>query len=120
MPLKVNVEDKLSQFEDYWNPRIIGELNGQQVKVVKLQGKFIWHKHEHEDELLYVLKGELRIEFRDNFITIREKEFIIVPKGVEHRSVADREVSAMVFEPTSTINTGDQRGELTREHLEWI
>lgn len=117
---KVNIESKLSQFSDYWNPRIVGELNGQLVKVVKLSGTFIWHKHVDEDELFYIIKGELKVEFRDKTIAVREGEFLIVPQGIEHRSHAEHEVWAMIFEPASTVNTGDQSGELTREHLERI
>lgn len=117
---KVNIESKLSQFHDHWNPRIVGELNGQLVKVVKLKGTFIWHKHADEDELFYILKGELKVEFGDKTISVRENEFLIVPKGIEHRSHAEHEVWAMIFEPASTINTGDQRSKMTREHLERI
>ncbi len=117
---KVNVLQKLSLFQDYWNPRIIGELNGQQVKLVKFKGEFVWHKHDNEDELFYVLKGEFKIEFRDRTVELKENEFILVPKGVEHRPVAEKEVSVMLMEPASTINTGDQKGELTKERLERI
>src|SRR4051794_27196871 len=111
---KVNIKEKLSLFHDYWNPRIVGELNGQQVKLVKFKGEFVWHKHEHEDELFYVVKGSFRMEFRDKTVEISENEFLIVPKGVEHRPVAVDEVSLMLFEPSGTLNTGDTRGELTQ------
>jgi mannose-6-phosphate isomerase-like protein (cupin superfamily) len=117
---KVNIESKLSRFSDYWNPRIVGELNGQQVKLVKLYGKFVWHKHNDEDELFYVIKGEMKMEFKDKTITIGEKEFLIVPKGVEHRTIAEKEVSVMLFEPASTINTGDTKDDMTRVTLEKI
>ena len=117
---KVNLEEKLSLFSDYWNPRIVGELNGQQVKLVKLQGEFVWHKHDNEDELFYVVKGVLKMEFRDRTVEINEGEFLIVPRGVEHKPVADNEVAVMLFEPASTLNTGNTRGELTRETLENI
>lgn len=117
---KVNVENKLSQFSDYWNPRIVGELNGQVVKLVKLAGTFVWHKHDKEDELFYVIKGELKVEFRDKTIAVREKEFLIVPKGIEHRSHAGHEVWVMLFEPSTTINTGDNVGEMTKKDLERI
>lgn len=117
---KINIEEKLSLFHDYWNPRIIGELNGQHVKLAKLKGEFIWHKHDNEDELFYVLKGILKMEFRDKIVEIKENEFLIVPKGVEHKPVADDEVSLLLFEPASTLNTGNTKNELTREDLERI
>lgn len=117
---KVNINEKLSLFSDYWNPRLVGELNGQQVKLVKLQGEFVWHKHDNEDELFYVVKGVLKMEFRDRTVVINEGEFLIVPRGVEHKPVADNEVAIMLFEPSSTLNTGNTRGELTREILENI
>ena len=117
---KVNIENKLSLFQDYWNPRIVGELNGQHVKLVKLKGEFVWHKHDNEDELFYVLKGVLKMEFRDRTVEINENEFLIVPRSVEHRPVANDEVSIMLFEPGSTLNTGDTKSELTRETLEKI
>jgi len=117
---KVNVKEKLSLFSDHWNPRIAGELNGQQVKLVKLKGEFVWHKHDAEDELFYVLEGILKIEFRDKTIALKPGEFLIVPKGMEHRPVAEEEVSLMLFEPVNTLNTGDTRNELTRDRLEKI
>lgn len=120
MTQKVNVREKMTMFHDYWNPRIVGGLNGQHVKLVKFQGAFVWHKHDDEDEMFYVLKGKFRMEFRDHTVDLKENEFIIVPKGIEHRSVADKEVEVMLFEPASTINTGDQKDEHTREDLEWI
>ena len=117
---KVNLAEKLSLFHDYWNPRIVGALNGQQIKLVKLKGKFVWHKHDNEDELFYVLKGSFKIEFRDKTVELQENEFLIVPRGIEHRPVAENEVSVMLFEPADTLNTGDTRGELTRDTLEVI
>ena len=117
---KVNIIEKLSQFSDYWNPKIVGELNGQHVKLVKLHGEFVWHKHENEDEMFFVLSGILKIEFRDKIVLIKAGEFIIVPKGVEHKPIADDEVCVMLFEPNTTLNTGDTKGELTREKLERI
>ncbi|MEO5783789.1 MAG: cupin domain-containing protein [Ginsengibacter sp.] len=117
---KVNIQEKLSLFHDHWNPRIVGKLNGQHVKLVKLQGEFVWHKHDNEDELFYVIKGLLKIEFRDRIVEIKENEFLIVQRGIEHKPVADSEVSIMLFEPTSTLNTGDTKGDLTRETLETI
>ncbi len=117
---KITVADKLSLFSDYWNPRIVGELNGQHVKLVKFQGEFVWHKHDNEDEMFYVLKGEFRMEYREKVIELKENEFIIVPKGIEHRPVAEKEVSVMLFEPKTTLNTGDKKGTLTKENLEQI
>lgn len=117
---KVNIAEKLSLFSDYWNPRIVGELNGQHVKLVKLLGEFVWHKHDIEDEMFYVISGTLRMEFRDKTVEIYPNEFIIVPRGVEHRPVAEHEVEIMLFEPATTLNTGDTKGELTREVLEKI
>ena len=117
---KVNINQKLSLFNDYWNPRIIGELNGQQVKVAKLKGEFVWHKHDHEDELFFVVKGCMKIEFRDKTVTLNPNEFIIVPRGVEHKPVADEEVELMLFEPATTLNTGDLINEFTKENLDKI
>jgi len=114
----VNINEKLSQFSDYWNPKVVGEVNGQHVKLVKLHGEFVWHKHENEDEMFFVINGILKIEFRDKTVSINPGEFIIVPKGIEHKPIADDEVSIMLFEPDTTLNTGDTRGELTRETLE--
>jgi mannose-6-phosphate isomerase-like protein (cupin superfamily) len=117
---KVNIVNKLTQFDDYWNPRILGELNGQHVKLAKFKGEFVWHKHDKEDELFYVIKGNFTMEFRDRKVRVSENELIIVPKGIEHRSVAEEEVSVMLFEPASTINTGETDNDLTRKTLEWI
>ena len=117
---KVNVNDKLALFQDYWNPRVAGELNGQHVKLVKFQGEFVWHKHDDEDELFYVVDGSFEMEFRDKVIEIKENEFIIVPKGFEHRPVAKKEVAIMLFEPASTLNTGNVKNDLTRDTLEVI
>ncbi|MBN1988826.1 MAG: cupin domain-containing protein [Bacteroidales bacterium] len=117
---KVDVWQKLSLFNDYWNPRIVGELNGQCVKLAKFKGEFVWHKHDAEDELFYVLDGVLTIEFRDREVTLMPNELIVVPRGVEHRPVAKEEVSVMLFEPSATLNTGDAQGSLTRNSLEKI
>ncbi len=117
---KVNLQQKLSSFSDYWNPRVVGELNNQHIKLVKFKGEFVWHKHDHEDEMFMVIKGKFRIEFRDKTIELNEGEFIIVPKGIEHKPVADEEVEVMLFEPMTTLNTGNTKGELTRENLEKI
>ena len=117
---KVSIHEKFSQIHDYWNPRIAGELNGQMVKLVKFKGEFVWHKHDDEDEMFYVVAGEFNMELRDKTIVIRQNEFIIIPRGMEHRPVAPNEVSVMLFEPASTLNTGDQKNQLTRESLERI
>ena len=117
---KINISQKLAQFNDHWNPRIIGELNKQHVKLAKIKGEFIWHKHEDEDEMFLVLKGTLKIEFRDRTETIQENEIIIVPRGVEHKPIAEEEVSIMLFEPATTINTGALENERTRKNLESI
>jgi mannose-6-phosphate isomerase-like protein (cupin superfamily) len=116
----VNIQQKLSLFSDHWNPRIVGELNGQYVKLAKLKGEFVWHKHDNEDELFLVINGSFDMHYRDRIETIKEGEFTIVPKGVEHKPVAEQEVSIMLFEPASTINTGDAEGDLTRDELDWI
>ena len=110
---KVNVAEKLALFNDYWNPRIVGELNGQHVKVVKLKGPFVWHQHAGEDEMFLVVQGSLRMEFRDRAVELGEGEFIVVPRGVEHRPVADAEVAVLLFEPANTLNTGNVRNERT-------
>jgi mannose-6-phosphate isomerase-like protein (cupin superfamily) len=117
---KINLEDKLSQFQDHWNPRIIGELNGQHIKLAKLSGEFIWHKHDEEDEMFLVISGTLRLELRDQVIILKPGESFIIPRGTEHRPVAENEVSVLLFEPASTINTGDQRSALTRDKPGWI
>jgi len=115
---KVNIDQKLALFNDYYSPKIVGELNGQQVKLVKLKGEFVWHKHDQEDELFLVLKGSLIMEFRDRTEIINENEFIIVPRGVEHKPVANEEVSVMLFEPATTLNTGNTKSEFTKEVLD--
>lgn len=117
---KVNLTEKLNLITEYWNPKLVGELNDQVVKLAKLKGKFIWHKHDAEDEMFLVLKGRLVIQFRDQQITLQEGEFLIVPRGVEHRPVSEDEVHIMLFEPATTINTGDVRNERTKENPEQI
>lgn len=104
---KVNLAEKLASFSDYFNPRIAGELNGQQVKLVKFKGEFIWHHHAEEDELFYVVKGSFDMHLRDKIITVNAGEFLIMPKGVEHKPVAKEEVEIMLFEPAATLNTGN-------------
>lgn len=117
---KVNLEQKFQLFDEHWSPKIVGELNGQHVKLVKLKGEFVWHKHDHEDELFFVVKGNLKMEYRDRTVIVGKNEFLIVPKGVEHKPVADEEVWVMLFEPATTLNTGDTESELTKHVLDRI
>jgi mannose-6-phosphate isomerase-like protein (cupin superfamily) len=112
---KVNLAEKLAQFTDHWSPRIVGELNGQHVKVVKLEGEFVWHHHEHEDELFLVLQGHLDIHIQGGVVALDPGEFFIVPRGVEHKPVASGEVHVLLLEPTSTLNTGNLRNQFTVE-----
>jgi mannose-6-phosphate isomerase-like protein (cupin superfamily) len=117
---KVNLAEKLALFQDHWHPRVVGELNGQQVKLVKFAGEFVWHHHEQEDELFLVIKGQFHMEFRDRTVLLREGEFMIVPSGVEHRPVADEEVQVLLFEPSSVLNTGNVQNGQTVAILEKI
>lgn len=117
---KINLAQKFAQFSDYWSPKIVGELNGQQVKLVRFRGPFVWHHHDGEDELFYVVAGRFRMEFRDRAEWIEAGEMIIVPRGVEHRPVAEDEVLVMLFEPRTTLNTGNVRNERTLERLDTI
>ena len=110
---KVDLSEKLGQFSDHWNPRIVGELNGQHVKLAKLKGEFIWHHHEQEDELFLVLHGHLEIHLRDRIVDLDEGEFFIVPRGVEHKPVAAEEVHVLLMEPASTLNTGNLQNDRT-------
>jgi mannose-6-phosphate isomerase-like protein (cupin superfamily) len=114
-----NLARKFGLFEEHWRPKIVGELNDSYVKLAKLKGEFVWHKHENEDELFLVIKGKLVMRLRDRDLTIAEGEFVIIPKGVEHLPVADEEVQVLLIEPKSTLNTGDVRNERTVE-AEWI
>ncbi len=117
---KVNIAEKLSLINDWWNPRVAGELNGQQVKLTKFKGAFVWHKHDNEDELFLVIKGKFTMELRDKNIEVNPGEFLIIPRGVEHRPVAEGEVEMLLFEPATTLNTGNTRNEFTKENLERI
>ena len=110
---KINLQQKLRLFTDHWAPRIVGELNGQHVKLVKFQGEFVWHKHDAEDEMFLVVRGEFEMQFRDRVVALTEGEFLIVPRGVEHRPVAAAEVHVLLFEPAGTLNTGDAGGPRT-------
>jgi len=117
---KVNLDQKFAQFSDYWSPKVVGELNGQHIRLVKLQGEFVWHHHENEDELFLVLKGQLTMQFRDREVMLNPGEFVIVPKGVEHKPIAAEEVHVMLLEPASTLNTGDVVNERTVATLQQL
>ncbi|MCM8748506.1 cupin domain-containing protein [Thermomicrobiaceae bacterium CFH 74404] len=117
-PGKVTIAEKFALFDEYWSPKIIGEINDSYVEAVKVKGEFVWHRHELEDEMFLVVRGSLRMQFRDREIQLGEGEFIIVPRGIEHRPVADEEAHILLFEPKTTLNTGNVRNERTREQLE--
>ena len=117
---KVNVRQKLSLFNEQWKPKIVGELNNQCVKLVKFEGPFVWHHHDDEDEMFFVVKGRFRMEYRDRDEWIEEGEFVIVPRGVEHRPVAEEEAHVLLFEPSTTLNTGNVANERTVAELERI
>lgn len=117
---KINLAQKFSRITEYWKPYIAGELNGQLVKLDKLKGEFVWHHHQNEDEMFLVVKGRFRIEFRDKTVWLEEGEFIVVPRGVEHKPVADEEAWIVLFEPASTLNTGNIRNEFTLRELEKV
>lgn len=117
---KVNIVEKLSLFDERWSPKVVGDLNGQHIKLVRFLGDFVWHHHDEEDEMFLVIDGRFRMEFRDREVWIEEGEFIVVPRGVEHRPVAEEEASVMLFEPASTLNTGNVRDEMTVTELDRI
>lgn len=116
----VNIGEKLGAFSDHWNPRVIGALNGQQVKVAKLKGEFVMHHHEQEDELFLVMSGELLMELETEVLTIRPGEFVIIPKGVSHKPIAREEVQILLFEPKTTLNTGNTKNDFTKNELDHI
>ena len=116
----VNIKDKFNLFSEHWSPKIIGQLNGQDVKIAKLQGKFVWHDHKDEDELFYIIKGTLQIEFRDKTSTLNEGDMLVIPKGVEHKPIAKEEVWVLLFEPSNIKHTGEVKHELTKETFEKI
>ena len=120
----VNLSEKFARFSDQWSPKIAGELNDSYVKLVKLSGEFVWHHHDNEDELFLVVSGTLHMHFRENGadreLKVRPGEFVIVPRGVEHKPAANEEVQVLLLEPKSTLNTGNVRGERTREVLDWV
>jgi mannose-6-phosphate isomerase-like protein (cupin superfamily) len=117
---KINLAEKFAHFSDAWHPRIVAELNGQLVKLARLDGEFVWHKHDAEDELFFVVEGRLRMEFRERAVMLGPGELIVVPRGVEHRPVAEVETLVMLFEPAGTLNTGDAADVRRVETLEWI
>jgi mannose-6-phosphate isomerase-like protein (cupin superfamily) len=116
----VNLAEKFGLFQDYWSPKIAGELNDSYLKLVKLKGEFVWHHHEHEDELFLVVKGRLLIKLRDRDIWLGEGEFVVIPKGVEHMPVAAEEVHVLLLEPKATLNTGNVENERTVADVQWI
>jgi mannose-6-phosphate isomerase-like protein (cupin superfamily) len=117
---KINLAQKFSLFSKHWSPMIVAELNGQHVKLVKFQGPFVWHSHEHEDELFFVVRGSFTMEFRDRTVDLVTGDMIVVPRGVEHRPVADHEVEVLLFEPATTLNTGNAGGDKTVAKPDWI
>jgi len=117
---KINLAEKFSRIKEYWKPYIAGELNGQLVKLDKMKGEFVWHHHENEDEMFLVVKGRFRIDFRDKTVSLEEGEFIVVPRGVEHKPVAEEEAWILLFEPASTLNTGNVKNEFTLRELEKV
>ena len=117
---KINLAEKLARVSEYWSPKIVGQVNDSYVKVVKFQGEFVWHHHENEDEMFLVVKGTMRMRFRERDVLVHEGEFIIVPRGTEHMPAAEGEVHVVLFEPKSTLNTGDVQNERTVSDLEWI
>jgi len=117
---KINLEEKFSKFSDQWSPKIVGQLNGQMVKLVKFKGPFVWHHHDDEDELFYVVKGSFDMELEKQTITINAGEFIIVPRGIEHRPNASEECEVLLFEPGTTLNTGNVENERTLKRLQHL
>ncbi len=116
----INLKEKLNLFNDLWSPKIVGQLNGQDVKLAKINGEFVWHDHKDEDELFYIIKGTLHIEFRDKKITLNEGEMLIIPRGVEHKPIAHEEVWILLFEPSNIKHTGDVKHEYTKETFDQI
>jgi len=117
---RVDIAESFARFKEQWSPKIVGELNGQMVKLVRFQGEFVWHQHEHEDEMFLVIAGEFRMELRDGNIDLKPGQFLIVPRGIEHRPVADEEAHVLLFEPASTLNTGNVQNERTVAQLDRI
>jgi mannose-6-phosphate isomerase-like protein (cupin superfamily) len=117
---KINLASKLSLFSEHWSPKVVAELNGQQVKLAKFKGEFLWHQHENEDELFLVVRGRLRMEFRDRQVWLEPGELIVVPRGIEHRPCADEEAQVLLFEPATTLNTGNIINERTLRELQHL
>ncbi|HHC81040.1 MAG TPA: cupin domain-containing protein [Flavobacteriia bacterium] len=117
---KVNINQKFSLFTEHWSPKIIGQLNGQDVKLAKIKGAFVWHNHKDEDELFFIIKGTLSIEFKDKTVTLTEGEMLIIPKGIDHKPIAKEEVWVLLFEPSNIKHTGDVRHEFTKDTFEKI
>ena len=117
---KVNLSQKLAKFSEHWSPKIVGELNDSYVKLVKIRGEFVWHHHQNEDELFLVLQGKFTMRLRSGDVELREGEFFIVPKGVEHCPAAEEEASILLLEPKTTLNTGNVTNQRTKEKLDWI
>lgn len=117
---KVNLSEKFSLFNETWSPKLVGELNGQHIKLAKIKGEFIWHKHDDADEMFLVIKGSITIKLRDKEVILNEGEIFIVPKGVEHKPIAEHEAHLMLFEPAGTVNTGDVESDRTVKHIESI
>jgi len=113
----INLKDKFNLVNEYWSPKIAGELNDAHIKLAKFKGEFVWHKHDNEDELFFIVKGKLLIKLRDKDINLQEGEFVIIPKGIEHCPIAENEVHVMLMEPKSTVNTGNIEHELTKKDL---
>jgi mannose-6-phosphate isomerase-like protein (cupin superfamily) len=116
----VNLPEKFSLIDEHWSPKLLGELNNQAVKIAKLKGEFIWHHHENEDEMFFVIEGSMIIKLKDKDIVLNKNEFFIIPKGVEHKPVAEDEVLVMMFEPMSTINTGNIESDITIKNIEKV
>ncbi|UCG28528.1 MAG: cupin domain-containing protein [Bacteroidales bacterium] len=117
---KINIEEKFDLITEYWKPKVVGELNNQQIRLVKIKGEFVFHKHDKEDEFFLVIKGLLKMEFEDRYVILKEGEFIIIPRGVKHRPVADQETHLLLFEPDSVLNTGNVINEFTVDSPEKI
>ena len=120
IPKAINFEGKLAKFSDHWSPKIIAEMNDYQFKLVKIQGEFVWHKHDETDEVFIVIDGEMSIHFRDGTVDLSTGEMVVVPKGVEHMPIAEHECKIMTIEPAGTVNTGDAGGDRTVETLDWV
>ncbi|MDY7395381.1 cupin domain-containing protein [Aureibaculum sp. 2210JD6-5] len=116
----INIKDKFSLFKEHWSPKIIGQLNGQDVKIAKLKGEFVWHNHKDEDELFFIIKGTLIIEFKDRTVKLKEGEMLIIPRGIEHKPIAENEVLVLLFEPSSIKHTGEINHELTKRNFDII